>query len=228
MTFAERLKAAMTRRGLFPRDVAAAVGKSAQAVYYWTTGRNEPQPEVLKRLAEFLEVSPIWLKTGQDDVMQQARPVAVAEDVADNGDYVFIPEYHIEFGCSPGGVDAPSLVPESTKKAAYRLDFFTARGINPDKCRRVLADGDSMEPLICDGDTVMFVEQPIGAPVKDGRIYCLSYGGALKIKRLYRKANGDLIIRSDNPSYPDEIVPNAEIDEIVRIYGPVIERSGAI
>lgn len=85
-----------------------------------------------------------------------------------------------------------------------------------------------MEPFICDGDKVLFVEQAPGTPIRDGKVYALSYGGALKIKRLYRKANGDLIISSDNPKYPDEVIPNAEIDDLVRIYGRVIERSGSI
>ncbi len=226
--FSERLRAAMASRGVRSRDLAVAVGKSSQAVYYWTAGRNEPLPEVMKQVADFLHVDAAWLKTGKDHVMQQTQPVAVSEDVEESSDYVFIPEYHIEFGCSPSGADAPAWIPEPERKAAYRLDFFTSRGIRPEKCRRILAEGDSMEPLICDGDTVLFVEQAEGTAIRDGRVYCLSYGGALKIKRLYRKANGDLIIRSDNSAYPDEIIPNAELDGLIRIYGPVIERSGSI
>ena len=99
---------------------------------------------------------------------------------------------------------------------------------NPEISTRSAAEGDSMEPLICDGDTVLFVEEPEGSPVRDGHVYALRYGGSLKIKRLYRKANGDLIIRSDNSRYPDEVVPNSLTNELVQIYGPVIERSGTI
>ena len=73
-----------------------------------------------------------------------------------------------------------------------------------------------MEPLICDGDRVLFEELPEGTPIRDGAIYVLSTGGSLKIKRLYRKINGDLIIRSENPKYADEIVPNTEIDSFRR------------
>lgn len=152
-----------------------------------------------------------------------------AENVKGNDDYVFIPEYKLSFGCSSGGVDAPpewEVVPAGA--AAYRKVFFQQRYVDPAKCKRVCAEGDSMEPLICDGDRVLFEELPEGTPIRDGAIYVLSTGGSLKIKRLYRKINGDLIIRSENPKYADEIVPNTEIDSLIRIYGRALERSGAL
>lgn len=226
MSLAKRLSAVMTQRGITRTQLSEAVGRSRQSVAYWLEGRNEPAADVLSKIAEYLHVSPLWLKTGEDVVTTE--PIAVSEDVASRNDYVFIPEYRLEFGCAPSGRDAPSWTPEPEDKAAYRLSFFQSRGIKPEQCKRVVAEGDSMEPFICDGDKVLFVEQAPGAPIRDGKVYALSYGGALKIKRLYRKANGDLIISSDNPKYPDEVIPNAEIDDLVRIYGRVIERSGSI
>lgn len=226
MSFAKRLTALMTQRGKTATDIAAAAGVSRQSVSYWKAGRNEPKADVLTKVAAALQTTPLWLKTGEDDI--STEPVVVAEDVASHDDFVFIPEYRLEFGCAPGGVDAPEWEPQPEGAAAYRRDFFIARGLNPKKCKRVVAYGDSMEPFICNGDKVLFVEVSEGSPIRDGDVYALSYGGALKIKRLYRKANGDLVISSDNPKYPDEIIPNIEIDELVRIYGRVIERSGTV
>lgn len=225
MSFAKRLSALMIQKGLSMSDLAKTVGVSRQTVSFWRSGRNEPTAEKLKLVAKALETSPLWLKTGTDSI--QTTNVVVAED-ADNSEYFFIPEYELTFGCSNGGPLAPEWVESSEEQAAYRLEFFQRRHIDPSKCRRVKAVGDSMEPLICDGDKVLFVEQAKGTNIVDGKVYALSFGGMLKIKRLYRKLNGDLVIRSENPKYEDEIVPNAEIDDCVLVFGQVIERSGSI
>lgn len=226
MSFAKRLTALMTQRGMTAADVAASAGVSRQSVSYWRAGRNEPKADVLTKVATALQTTPLWLKTGEADIVTE--PVVVSEDVSARDDFVFVPEYQLEFGCSAGGVDAPIWEPMPEGVAAYRREFFTTRGINPNKCKRVVASGDSMEPFICDGDKVLFVETPEGTPIRDGDVYALSYGGALKIKRLYRKANGDLIIRSDNSNYPDEVVSNDELDDLIRVHGRVIERSGSV
>lgn len=226
MSFAKRLSALMTQRGVSIGQLANATGRSRQSVSYWKTGRNEPTADVLVIIADVLKTSPIWLKTGEGE--GKTESVVIAEDIKDDENFVFIPEYKLSFGCSSGGCTAPEWIEQPDGQGAYRRDFFQARHINPKNCRRARAEGDSMEPLICDGDAVLFVEEPKGTPVRDGHIYALRYGGALKIKRLYRKANGDLIIRSDNAKYPDEVIPNTMTDDLIQIYGPVIERSGAI
>lgn len=221
-TFAERLTSLMTRTGLTTAGLARKLGVSRQSVAYWLSGRNKPSEKMVDNLATLFSVSSVWLVTGNDDIHLQ--PVVSAEDASD---YIFVPEYELEFACGDGN-EPPEWV-ETTGGAAYKPDFFQKRHINPKRCKRVKADGDSMEPLICNGDTVLFVEMREGEPIRDGRIYALSYGGALKIKRLYRRANGDLVIRSDNSErYADEVVPNEELDHLVRIYGEVIERSGSI
>ena len=226
MSFGSRLKALMQQQGITTIELAKALGVSRQSVAYWLSDRNCPTPETSQKIAELFETSLVWLRTGIDDI--RTEKVLVSEDVENSEEFVFIPEYRLEFGCSPGGTEAPAWIEEPTDKAAYRRRFFQERHISPDKCRRVVADGNSMEPLICDGDSILFVEQPAGTPIRDGYIYAMSYGGALKIKRLYQKANGDIIIHSENPDYKDELVPAADIDSLIRIYGLVIERSGSI
>lgn len=227
MTFAERLASLMTRSGLSTSGIARKLGISRQSVAYWLSGRNKPSEKMVDRLATLFSVSSVWLLTGNDDIRLQ--PVVSADHEQQDSGYIFVPEYELEFACGDGNEPPAWIETEGGSSAAYKPEFFQKRHINPNRCKRVKADGDSMEPLICDGDSVLFVEMREGEPIRDGRIYALSYGGALKIKRLYRKANGDLVIRSENSDrYADEIVPNDELDNLVRIYGEVIERSGSI
>ena len=55
----------------------------------------------------------------------------------------------------------------------------------------------------------------------DGRIYAISIGNDMKIKRLSKTKNG-VIVRSDNPDYPDETYTGEECDSI-RVYGRVAQ-----
>ena len=225
MSFIDRLKTLMKRTGMNASGLANKLGVSRQSVAYWLAGRNNPSDQAIDKIAALFGVSAVWLKTGNDDIKLQ--DVFNADDIEDDEEYVFIPEYNLEFGCSPDGKVAPVWV-KTTGGAAYKRSFFQKRQLNPARCKRAKAEGDSMEPLICDGDRVFFREIPQGEPIRDGRIYAMSYGGALRIKRLYQKANGDLIIHSDNPQYEDEVVPADEVDDLIRVYGEVLERSGTV
>ena len=225
MTFSERLNSLMTRTGTKPSGLATKLGVSRQGVAYWLAGRNNPSEQTIGKIASLFGVSSIWLKTGNDDF--QLQNVVASDDVEGNDEYVFIPEFNLVFGCAPGGQEAPTWV-KTEGGSAYRRSFFQARHLNPDKCKRAKADGDSMEPFIMDGDSVLLREMVEGEPIRDGRIYALSYGGALRIKRLYQRANGDLVIHSDNPIYKDEVVPAAETNGLIRVVGEVLERSGSV
>lgn len=225
MTFSDRLSSLLTRAGMKPSGLANKLGVSRQSVAYWLAGRNNPSEQTIERIAALFGVSAVWLKTGNDDIHLQE--VVASDQVEGRDEYVFIPEFNLEFGCAPGGQEAPVWV-RTAGGAAYRRSFFQARHINPDKCKRAKADGDSMEPFIMDGDSVLLREMVDGEPIRDGRIYALSYGGALRIKRLYQRANGDLVIHSDNPIYKDEVVPVAEANGLIRVVGEVLERSGSV
>lgn len=79
---------------------------------------------------------------------------------------------------------------------AFRTDFLNRVHINPDKSVMLLVRGDSMEPLIKDGDTVL-VDQSKTLP-EDGFIHLVTLDEALMIKRLQRIPNG-WRLRSENP-----------------------------
>jgi len=80
--------------------------------------------------------------------------------------------------------------------------------------------GDSMEPVIMDGDVIMIDTSQ--KRIFDGYIYALAVGISIVIKRLYFKPNGLVRVKSDNPEYePYEAAPDD-----LRIIGEVKFRSG--
>lgn len=65
-----------------------------------------------------------------------------------------------------------------------------------------------MEPTIRHGDLLLI---DTGEPrVKDNAIYALLIEGDLVVKRVQRKLDGTLVVRSDNDAYPPEEIPAAE------------------
>jgi phage repressor protein C with HTH and peptisase S24 domain len=120
----------------------------------------------------------------------------------------------IEFACGDGRV-------HSEDHNGFKLRFSKATlrrvGANTDGSGILCfpATGDSMEPVIPDGTTVAVDTN--NKRIVDGKLYAIGQtdggNGQLKrIKQLYRKPGGKLIIRSyNNDSYPDE---EADIDDV--------------
>ena len=71
MSLSKRLSDLMVLRGVSAASLAEAVGKSRQSVSYWMTGRNEPSPEALTKVAEVLGTTPLWLKSGDQDSLPE-------------------------------------------------------------------------------------------------------------------------------------------------------------
>ena len=94
---------------------------------------------------------------------------------------------------------------------AFRKDFMAQLHISKDA---VLLDviGDSMEPTLRNGDTILVDKQD--KEVHEGKIYLVSFQEQLLIKRLFHSVNG-LILRSDNTMYIDTTVPPEYMDDLI-------------
>ena len=86
-----------------------------------------------------------------------------------------------------------------------------------------------MEPTLCDGDTVLVAGNT--DRIIDGDVYVFSVRNEMMIKRLYRRANGTIVIHSDNGDgryIDEELTPEDQEREYFRMYGHAIERSGPL
>ena len=211
--------------------LARHCGVSTAAVAQWMkTGGISL--ENLMKASDFFGVSFEWLRTGEGSKERSngVKAFFPDEEPIPSG-YVSIPEYELAFRAG-GCPDAPEPEWEEvheSKPAIYRADFFTIRGLSPNRCRRAKVTGDSMEPYICKGDTILFEEfsdrHPASIHIHDGDVYVLTIDGDYRVKRLSKVKNG-IRISSDNSSkYEDEIYTGQEVDDRIRIYGRVIEVS---
>lgn len=80
-TFGDRLSAAREAAGLSPAQLARRLGVKARTLAGWEQDLAEPRANKLQMLAGLLNVSMVWLLTGQGD-----GPSAPDEDVAPSPD----------------------------------------------------------------------------------------------------------------------------------------------
>ena len=100
---------------------------------------------------------------------------------------------------------------------AFRNDFLKREHINPKNSVMMLVRGDSMEPLIKEGDTIL-IDQNDKVP-QDGRIFLVALGEELMVKVLQKIPNGWNIC-SINERYAPLSVQGDELDKF-RVYGRV-------
>src|SRR3569832_3008029 len=72
--FGKRLKTVMEQRGETPQSVADELGITPQAVHKWMRGGSEITLSNLRTLAKFLNVNWLWLRYGDNVVMELATP----------------------------------------------------------------------------------------------------------------------------------------------------------
>ena len=146
-----------------------------------------------------------WL--GGAITLEKAEPAAEPMD-----DYVLIPKVSAVAGAGASletGGDVLGLY-------AFRREFLHREGINSKQAVMMLVSGDSMEPLLRDGDTVL-VDQSANTP-SDGHIFVVRLGEELMVKRLQKTAQGWNIC-SLNPGYGS--IPVEGEQEDFQVYGRV-------
>lgn len=156
-----------------------------------------------------------------------ARPILAWDDAVELGEeYVLIPR--LEVKASAGNGRIVWHVDEKGQKQAFRKAWCARLGIRPEQAATIVAEGSSMEPRVRDGDSLVVDYR--ATELSSGKVYVLSFQGEVYVKRIFKKPNGGLIVRSDNPDkalYPDlDIDP--EYVSNVQIIALVVAVSGAI
>lgn len=223
---AERIKSRMTELKINGSQLARLVGVSRGAVTLWLSGTTKSlKSEVAQKVAKVLNVSVEWLVTGKGSQVR-SNIIALTEEETPPCGFIQIPEYKINVGA--GCCNEPTFEEiHDAAPATYRAEYFNHKGIKASDCKRFAVYGDSMEPLILDGDRIL-VNCAAVDKIIDNHIYVFIYEDTLRIKRLAKLLDGSLRVHSENPSYKDEIISPEDAERFIHIIGEVIERSGSI
>ncbi|MCW2484813.1 helix-turn-helix transcriptional regulator [Candidatus Symbiopectobacterium sp. NZEC127] len=228
-TLAERLKSARTSLGISQKALGEKIGVSQAAIQKIETGKAA-QTTRLVELANILNVRPEWLATGEEpmrapesNIPHESQWGSVASwdsKTALSEDEVEVPFLKdIEFACGDGRIQS-----EDHNGFKLRFSKSTLRKVGASTdgsgvlCFPVT--GDSMEPIIPDGTTVAV--DTTNKRIVDGKLYAIAQEGGgndklKRIKQLYRKPGGLLVIHSFNRD-ADEEAYESDVEIIGRVF----------
>lgn len=198
----QAIDTALKRRGLSAAAASKeAVGnpsaiKNIQGLLERGPGERANALHNLLKIADFLGLE-LSLEPPKSD--QSERPRSNHEAVQLLDQFAFVERFDVSLSAGPGaaGDNARHLAP-----VAFRRDWLTERGLIANKCVVCSVGGDSMEPLLSDGDLVLLDRRY--AELREGEIYgIVDVAGDTRVKRLEKIGNG-LLLRSENPDFPSE------------------------
>ena len=184
-----------------------SIHKNTMANY--ERGGRFPDVKILLKILEvFPDTNPAWLLTGEGS-KNRSEPV--------QGGFVMFPRDEVEAGAGPGrNVQSEQVVDFVSFKKEWVQNFLRV----PRKNLALLSvKGDSMNPTLNDGDMILVDLR--ANRIDDSAIYVLEFDDALLVKRIQRKLDGSVVIKSDNSLYEPEVLQKDRAVEL-RIIGRVV------
>ncbi|MDE2302006.1 MAG: transcriptional regulator [Sphingomonadales bacterium] len=134
------------------------------------------------------------------------------------GEWADIPRLSLGASAGPGTLAEGEASFDSFR---FSTRWLRRHGLDPAQLSAILVTGDSMEPLLRDGDEILVDRSP--RPLGNG-IYVIRVGEALMVKRLDVAQPGRIGLISDNAVYP----PLWLAPEEVAVTGRVVWKSGRL
>ena len=194
----ERLKLLRQKKNVLQKDVAEAINVSRTTYVKYENGDSEPSHKILIKLAEYYNVSIDYLlnKTNSRSYNKGIK-IPVLGSVAAG----------IPISAIQDIIDEEEI----SEELASTGEFFG-----------LVIKGDSMSPIITNGDTVIVRSQP---DTENGEIaIVLVNGDEATCKKIKKTPEGVMLIPL-NPDYEPTFYSNKQIEQLpVRIIGKVVEQ----
>lgn len=208
MTFGERVRAKREELGMTQEELAGKLGyKSRASINKIEQNKRNMKQSQIASLALVLETTPAYLMGWNEKT----------PDVHEHQHFTVPVFDHVAAGIP---IDAIEEVvdQEELSKDTFREPEKEYFGIR--------IQGHSMEPRICDGDTVIVHQQE---DAESGQIVIVNVDGdQATCKRLKKYQNG-IALLSLNPTYEPMIFSADQVEKLpVRIRGVVVELRGKI
>ncbi|MGN0666919.1 MAG: LexA family protein [Huintestinicola sp.] len=192
-------------------EVGNAAGVAASTVQrYEAASISRPKIPVLKAIAGVLKVSPQWILGISDDMTSECVKHPDNVIPVDMSDTVPIPVI---------GRVAAGLACYAEEHIEYYEPVSRDLIISGEDYVYLQVKGDSMSPLIMEGDLVLVRCQDM---VDNGTYAVVLIDGEDGVVKKVFFSNGRIELRSENPYYPPRIFEGEDMSRI-RIFGKVIE-----
>ena len=211
-TFSENLKRYLDINKMTQSDLAKKLNVSVTSVNNWCTGLKSPRMDKVDRMCEIFRCSRSDLVEPYESRPLHGRMKDDHLEPVDLSDYVMIPVY----GRIPAG--APKLEEEFIEDRIPIPRSWTIGGI---EYGGLTVKGESMLPLIQDGDTVVYRHQPT---VENGSI-CIArvdhYDAT--VKKFVQHDSRTIVLQPLNSEYDPIIFTGDSSEPPLEIIGKVVE-----
>ena len=213
-----RLLALADERGVSLAALSSLIGRNSTYLQQFVRKGSPRKLEEgdRRKLAAFLGVEEAEL--GAPEYISHNTASDLGGKRGINRDWLEIPRLAVEVSAGPGALGG-----EDNAIGAFRFSsrWLRGQGLDPSMLSAIVVAGDSMEPLLRDGDEILVDRTP--RPLRDG-IHVVRVGDALLVKRVQAGIPGRLVLESQNPAYrPIELDPRE-----AEVIGRVVWKSGRL
>lgn len=200
MTMAERIKERRIAMGLTQEELGEKLGLQKSAIAKYENGRvKNIKRNTIALMSEILECTPTYLMGLDESTAPRTRTATVINVLG-----------HVAAGIPIEAITDIVDTEEISEELARCGEYFGLK-----------IKGNSMEPKIKDGDTVIVRRQDDAE--SDEIVIAIVNGNDGVCKRM-KKYEGKIALVSENPAYEPMYYESSEVAEIpVRIAGKVVE-----
>lgn len=195
------------------RGFARESGLSEGAIRSYLSGETYPTLDRLEQIAQAAHVSAVWLAFGEQPVV----PVVIEDEK-----YSYVPLYDARCSAGHGSWTEGARVLTHLAFTTYSL---RKQGLEPSKLSAIRVDGDSMDGVLSDGDTVLIDHSRNS--LEGEAIYVIRLDDHLYAKRLQRQIGGGVAVISANAAYQTMTVSRDNLNDL-EIVGRVVWAGGWI
>lgn len=215
MNIGQRIKAARLNAGLNQAELAEKCGWGYKQgrISHYESGRREPKLGDIQEIEVALNTSLLTQSTSQvrEDLVEYENNKTIWQE-PDPGIYRTVRLMRLNL--SAGITGAPvEYFDDEDEPLFFKNAWFSKRGISPSNAAAMKVTGESMEPLLSSGDTVL-VNSEETTPRHD-KVFAVSIDDELVVKRLLEERDG-WVLHSDNPMHKSR-----PVTESTRIIGRV-------
>ena len=225
--FSERLKNALSERGMKQTELSERTGISKSSISEWLNGRYEAKADKIVLIAKALNVNESYL-IGLDVPMENEAEQSSTKTILDNiFNKLEKPRQEIVINTAQEQLDEQNkenlvqLFPYNVKEklsAGTGYEYFDDGNYDTvyydeeyDYDFASWIFGDSMLPDYPNGDVALIKDCPFEY---DGCVYAVDWDGQSYIKKVYKEEKG-LRLVSTNEKYSDKFAPYSEEPRII-------------
>ena len=197
LTFSRKIVELRKKHGITQEDLAVALSVSLPTIARWEQGKTEPKMSDIKKICDVLNTSLSYLL----DTPTESN----AHEITD---IIWVPVVSDRVKvCAGNGNAYPDVEWEVIDRqpfSAKDLSGYSWQGV---EFVVMTVEGDSMEPIVGDGDKVLFAEN---AEITTGDIAVVALDGSIFIRGVLFNKDESITLRPRNQDYPDMLIDPKE------------------